>query len=42
MRITVKRSDWFIGNTTETVIGVIAGLIVLYIIVQGIWEKISG
>jgi hypothetical protein len=35
-----KTPDWLGTETTETIIGVISGLIVLFIIATRIWEKL--
>jgi hypothetical protein len=42
MGIFSKTPDWLGTETTETVIGVISGVIILFIIVAEIWQKLPG
>ncbi len=42
MGVFSKKPDWLGNEKTETVVGVISGLIVLFIIAAEIWGKLPG
>jgi hypothetical protein len=42
MSIFSNKPDWMGTETTETVIGVISGVIILFIIAAEIWQKLPG